>query len=124
MSILEEKLFVKINGKKLQVEYDFNALSYLEKNTGKLRREFYQTLLEKKLSTEEELRLIHAGLRRHNENITFEEICKIKSFKGIIDKVFQAYMKIMTPPELYEKIYKKQPTLNFLQKVKKYFIKK
>lgn len=123
MSILEEKLFIKINGKKLQVEYDFNALKYLEKNTGKLRREFYQTLLEKNLSTEEELRLIHAGLIRNHENITFEEIGRIKSFKGIIDKVFQAYMKIMTPPELYEQIYKKQLKLNFLQKIKNYFKK-
>jgi hypothetical protein len=119
----EEKIFVTINGQKLQVEFDFNALSYLEEKTGKSRFDFYAALLAKKLTTEEELRLIHAGLIRNHETITFEEIGRLKSFKGIIEKVFQGYMQIMSSPEAYNLVYRKQPKLNFLQKIRQYFNK-
>jgi hypothetical protein len=114
--IRNKKLFVNINGQEMQVEFDFNALAYLEEKTGLGRYEFYRKVFnvdenanplttKSKLSTKEELILIHAGLIRHNETITLKEIGQITSFDNIILPVFQAYTKIWLQPESYNQIY-------------------
>ena len=98
-------LTININGAEMQVEYDFNALAYLEEQTKLGRYDFYKKLCRKELSIKQELILIHAGLIRHNDKITLKQVGQITSFEGIIKNIIQAYNKIFLQPEIYNQIY-------------------
>ena len=105
--VRQEKISVNINGQEMPVEFDFNALAYLEEETKLGRYDFYRKLLNKEtvLSTKEDLLLITAGLLRHNPKITVNEIGKLTNLEEIMDKTVRAYLKIFLQPEIYNKIY-------------------
>ena len=105
--IRQEKIMADVNGKDMQIEYDFNALAYIEEQTGLGRHEFFNLISgsDKGLTTKQELILIHAGLIRHNEKITLKEVGRIQSFDGIAQSSIQAYFKIFIQPEIYNAIY-------------------
>jgi hypothetical protein len=103
----QEKIFANINGQEMLVEFDFNALACLEKQTEIRRYDFYKKVFNEinKLSIKEATILIYAGLIKHNENITLKEIGQIKSFDEIIPKILRAYQEIFLQPEVYNQIY-------------------
>lgn len=105
--IRQEKITVNINEQEMQVEFDFNALAYLEEETKLGRYDFYKKILNKEiaLSTKEDLLLITAGLLRHNSKITVDEIGKLTNLDEIMDKTIKAYLKIFLQPDIYNKVY-------------------
>jgi hypothetical protein len=104
--LINEPLKIKTNGKEMLVEFDNNAIKFINKQTGLGRYEFYNKVITSGLTEEETEVLILAGLLRHQPKLTIKDIGEFTGyFEGILKTTIQGYMKIFIQPEVLKNIY-------------------
>ena len=98
-----------IDGKEYKFEYDCKAYAIMETMTGKSTFEIKDLMLDNKLGITDSIEVICAGLLR---NHTDDEVKMVRTFitenlyviNSINMAVVNAFIKPLTPPEIYEKL--------------------